>query len=73
VISGQTNTVVETILVPGGPQGITFDSTNGDLYVTDYNINTVSIISGETNTLIGSPITVGSHPFAFSFLNLSNV
>ena len=40
--------------------GIAFDSANGNLYVTNFSDNTVSVISGQTNTVIGNPIPVGS-------------
>ena len=42
-----------------GPSGIAFDSANGNLYVTNSNTDTVSVISGQTNSVIGSPIPVG--------------
>jgi YVTN family beta-propeller protein len=66
---GKTNTVIGTpipvdglsIRPSGGDkqQGIAFDSANGNLYVTNYGNNTVSVISGKTNTVIGTPIPVG--------------
>lgn len=51
-----------TLPVGSYPEGIAFDSANGNLYVTNKNDNTVSAISGQTNTVIGSPIPVGSDP-----------
>ena len=40
-------------MCPASPYAIAFDSANGDLYVTDVGGNTVSVISGKTNTAIG--------------------
>ena len=76
VISGQTNTVVGSITSVGNghPYSITFDSANGNLYVPNYAGynndsvgNTVSVISGKTNTVIGNPISVGQAPFGVAF------
>ena len=47
--------------------GIAFDSANGNLYVANYFDNTVSVISGQTNTVIGSPIPVGYDPRGIAF------
>jgi YVTN family beta-propeller protein len=38
---------------------VAFDSANGDVYVTDGGINTVSVIDGSTNQVIGN-IVMGS-------------
>jgi YVTN family beta-propeller protein len=69
-IVGTSNSCVTTLLpIPVGtqPQGIAFDSANGNLYVTNFFDNTVSMISGAINTVIGSPIAVGSHPVGIAF------
>jgi len=46
-----TNT---NIIVGGSPDGIIVDTNTGNVYFTDSSTNNVSIISGSTNTLIGS-------------------
>ena len=59
VISGQNNTVVgDPIPVGFEPQGIAFDSANGNLYVTNRGDNTVSVIRpAHSTTLTISPIS----------------
>lgn len=63
VISGATNTVVANVTVVTGVsgsfdvtgvQGGIFDPTNGDIYLTSDVQGAVFIISGETNTLVGT-------------------
>jgi YVTN family beta-propeller protein len=56
-----------TIRVGSGPDAIAFDSMNGNLYVANQVDGTVSVISGQTNTVIGSPIPVGKTPFGIAF------
>lgn len=51
---------------------IAFDSSNGNLYVTNQGDNTVSVISGRTNTIIGNPIPVGSAPLGIAFDSNNN-
>jgi YVTN family beta-propeller protein len=51
----------------GYPDAIAFDSTNGNLYVANQVDNTVSVISGQPNTVIGSPIPVGAARFGIAF------
>ena len=81
VISGQTNTVVDSIksIGNGHPYSIAFDSTNGNLYVVNYAGynhdsvgNTVSVISGQTNTVVGDPIPVGTDPHGIAFDSTNN-
>jgi YVTN family beta-propeller protein len=48
------------------PYGAAFDSTNGDVYVTDAYSDTVSVISGTTNTVIAT-IPVGADPYGAVF------
>ena len=43
-----------SVSVGGGPYGIAFDSTNGDIYVTDLGTSTVSVISGSTNAVVAT-------------------
>ncbi len=45
VINPATNTVVATIPVGGGPNGVAINPTNGLVYVTNDDSNTVSVVS----------------------------
>jgi|SRR5208283_1661903 len=61
VISGATNEILETISVGAFPTNVFYDSASGDLYVTDQVSDVgveapdqISVISGSTNTVIGS-------------------
>jgi YVTN family beta-propeller protein len=65
------DSVIATIPVRNGPIGIAFDAANSNLYVTNEGDNSVSVISGQTNTVIGTPIHVGNLPsgIAFDFYN----
>jgi YVTN family beta-propeller protein len=48
------------------PKAFAFDKTHGNIYVANYGSNTVSVISGATNT-VTKTITVGTHPTALTF------
>jgi YVTN family beta-propeller protein len=61
-----TKVAYPTIPVGIGPNGIAFDSANGNLYVTNSEDNTVSVISGQTNAVIGT-IPVGKDPTGIAF------
>ena len=50
----KADSVIATIPVGTAPIGVAFDSVNGNLYVVNDGDNTVSVISGQTNTVIGS-------------------
>jgi YVTN family beta-propeller protein len=58
--------VVSTIPVQSAPNGIVFNPNNGDLYVTNYGSNTVSVIDGTTNTVV-TTIPVGTNPRDLAF------
>ena len=56
------DSVVATVPVGGtGPTQLTFDPANGNIYVSNFDSGTVSVISGFTNTVIAS-VPVGSSP-----------
>jgi YVTN family beta-propeller protein len=63
------DSVIATIGVGLNPRAIAFDPANGNLYVANQLDNTVSVISGQTNTVIGNPIPVGTGngPFEIAF------
>ncbi len=60
VINGTSNSVIGSIQVGSSPSAIAFDPVNGNVYVANYGSNNVSVING--NSVIGSPIVVGSGP-----------
>ena len=55
------NTVFATVNVGSNPEGVAFDSANGDVYVANESDNTVSAINGSTNTVVAT-VNVGSEP-----------
>ncbi len=59
--------VIDTIPVGNNPRGIAFNPINGNLYVTNSIFDTVSVIDGTTNTVVGSPIPVGNNPIGIAF------
>jgi YVTN family beta-propeller protein len=61
VKNSQSNPVISNIRVGSGPYGIAYDSSNGYVYVANWNSNNVSVINGANNTVIAS-IAVGSEP-----------
>lgn len=54
--------VIATIPVGVNPQGISMNADGTRVYVANRNSNTVSVIDTATNTVLGSPISVGSSP-----------
>ena len=61
------DSVIATIPVGDLPAFITFNAETGDMYVSNENANTVSVIDGQTNTVIGGPIPVGVAPAGSAF------
>jgi len=49
-----------------GPWGIAYDPSNGYIYVTNLDSNTVSVINGKTNTVIAT-IPVGQRPVGVAY------
>ena len=63
VIDPATNTIIGSPIPVGtSPVGVAVNP-GGDVYVANYNSNTVSVIDPATNTVIGSPIPVGTGPY----------
>jgi YVTN family beta-propeller protein len=50
-ILSESGTLLTTIPVGTNPEGISYDNSNGDIYVADHNSDTVSVISPTTNTV----------------------
>jgi YVTN family beta-propeller protein len=65
--TAKADSVIATIPVGSSLFAIAFDSDNGNLYVTSQNDGTVSVISGQTNQVLGTPITVGKNPIGIAF------
>ncbi|MGA7649416.1 MAG: hypothetical protein WBW40_01745 [Thermoplasmata archaeon] len=53
-ISPATDRLVQLIPVGLIPEGVAFDSTNGLLYVLNYDSNNISVIDPSTNAVVGS-------------------
>lgn len=67
VISGTTNSVIATISVGSntlwsGPFGVSYDPVNGNVYVVNEHTGNVSVVSGNTLTVVAN-IPVGSTPY----------
>jgi YVTN family beta-propeller protein len=58
--------VIADLTVGSGPEDSAYDSANGDVYVTNYDGATVSVISGATNTIVAT-VTVGSGPVGAAY------
>ena len=67
VVDTATNGVVTTVPLGNIPQGIAVDPTDSRVYVARNGINSVTVIETVNNTVVGSPITVGSGPTALAF------
>ena len=61
-----TNTVVSTISVGTNPVNIAYNPQNHNIYVTNSNSNTVSVIDSSTNTVV-STINVGNGPSGIAY------
>jgi YVTN family beta-propeller protein len=64
----QHGLVTDTVPLPAGsaPFGIAFNPNNGNMYMTNFNSDSVSVVNPSTNTVI-STIPVGSAPFGIAF------
>jgi YVTN family beta-propeller protein len=61
VIDGGTNTVMATVPVGLGPQGVAVNPGTNRIYVANYYSDNVSVIHGGTNTVVAT-IPVGLYP-----------
>lgn len=63
VIDGATNVVVATIPVGSFARDIAVNPANGNVYVSvSFPVNSVVIINGTTNKVVGTPIPAGINP-----------
>jgi YVTN family beta-propeller protein len=51
-----------TITVGTSPLGVGIDTSTNRVYVANYGANSVTVIDGNTNTVVGTPIAVGTGP-----------
>jgi YVTN family beta-propeller protein/parallel beta-helix repeat protein len=58
--------VTGTIPVGTNPFGIAYDSGKGEVFVTNYGSNTVSVISDSTNAVVAT-VSVGTEPFGVAY------
>jgi YVTN family beta-propeller protein len=66
VISDASNAVVATVNVGSGPGGMTYDSGKGEVFVSNWHADTVSVISAATNAVVAT-VNVGSRPFGVAY------
>ena len=71
VINTANNSVIATISVGDGPNGIAFDSANNRMYVANQTDDTVSVIDTATNSVIDT-IPVGDNPNSIAFDPVNN-
>lgn len=53
IIDGQTNGILTTLQVPEGPRDFCHNTLQNRIYVANYFADTVTVIDGVTNQLIG--------------------
>ena len=58
--------VTATIPVGKTPQGIAYDSAKGEIFVSNAQDNTISVISDSTNTVVAT-IPVGGYPYGVAY------
>jgi len=66
VIDAETNQATATIAVQLGPVGLAVSPDNTRVYVANKGSGTVSVIDVASDTVLGSPITVGSQPVSIA-------
>ncbi|VUZ85978.1 hypothetical protein MELA_02372, partial [Candidatus Methylomirabilis lanthanidiphila] len=62
VVDTVTKAIFTTISVGLTPEQVTVTPNGAFAYVANFGSNTVSVIATATNTVVGSPIPVGSNP-----------
>ena len=71
VIDTATNTVVATVVVGSGPDGVAVNPAGTRVYVTNEGSNTVSVINTATNTVVAT-VDVGFLPQGVAVNPLTN-
>lgn len=72
IIDTATNTVTATVPVGSSPHGVAVDPTSANVFVANFDGNTVSVVSTATNTVTAT-IPVGNGPLAFGAFISSSV
>jgi YVTN family beta-propeller protein len=67
VLDGSTNQLTSKIPLGGCPVAVAFDPANGNVYAANKCQNSVSVINGTTNQVVGNPIPVGREPMGIVF------
>ena len=62
VVDQQTNKITTTVPVGTTPRGVAVNPAGTRVYITNFDDDTVSVINGTTQAIIGSPIPVGNVP-----------
>jgi DNA-binding beta-propeller fold protein YncE len=67
------NTILTLWLQVGTtPTGVEFNPANGNMYVSNLRSASLTEIDGDSNTILGNPISVGSGPWGLDFLPLDS-
>jgi YVTN family beta-propeller protein len=61
-----------TIAMPNRPRAVAVNPKTNRIYVASIDLNTIRVINGATNTVIGSPITVGDRPKGIAINQTTN-
>src|SRR5579859_6788980 len=60
-LQARADSVIATLEFDGGPRAVAVNAMTNRIYVGNYDDNTVSVIDGSTNTVMGSPIRIGDN------------
>ena len=71
ILNTTTNSVVGTIPVGAGPNGIAYNQDNGKVYVANSVSGTISVINGSSNT-VSNTIPVGKTPIGLGYNPINN-
>ncbi len=64
--SAQAQTVVATVSVESSPFGLVYDSAKGEVFVSNFDDGTVSVISDTTNEVVAT-LDVGHYPSSVAY------
>lgn len=69
IISTATNSLLGAIYLGGEPYGVAYDSSNGDIFVSEYSSNQVEVISPNSQTVVGGFATgTGTAPAGITYV-----
>jgi len=74
VIDGSNDSVLPPILVGSTPRGVAVNTVTHQVYVTNYNANTVSVINGtnKASLAVSETLTAGVNPYAVAVNSVTN-